>query len=38
VIIPFETPLQRREEIRIVLEAMAKEAEEALGLVSSVYA
>lgn len=29
----FKTPLQKREEIRVVLEAMAKEAEEALGLV-----
>lgn len=33
VIIPFKKPLQKREEIRLVLEAMAKEAEEALGLV-----
>jgi putative heme iron utilization protein len=34
VSIPFETPLSKREEIRPVLEAMAKEAETALGLVS----
>jgi hypothetical protein len=33
VTIPFKTPLQKREDIRPVLEAMAKEAEEALGLV-----
>lgn len=32
-VIFFKTPLQKREEIRVVLEAMAKEAEEALGLV-----
>jgi hypothetical protein len=32
--IDFKTPLTKREEIRPVLEAMAKEAEEALGLVS----
>ncbi|GAA5801219.1 hypothetical protein HPULCUR_006662 [Helicostylum pulchrum] len=36
VTIPFKTPLQKREEIRVVLEAMAKEAEEALGLPSSL--
>lgn len=36
VTIPFKTPLQKREEIRVVLEAMAKEAEEALGLVISI--
>lgn len=35
--IPFKTPLQKREEIRPVLEAMAKEAEEALGLVCSQF-
>ncbi|KAF1801254.1 hypothetical protein V8B55DRAFT_1389761 [Mucor lusitanicus] len=34
--IPFKTPLQKREDIRPVLEAMAKEAEEALGLPSSL--
>ena len=33
VSIPFKTPLQKREDIRPLLEAMAKEAEEALGLV-----
>lgn len=33
VSIPFKAPLQKREDIRPVLEAMAKEAEEALGLV-----
>lgn len=33
VSIPFKIPLQKREDIRPVLEAMAKEAEEALGLV-----
>ncbi|KAI8992498.1 hypothetical protein BDB01DRAFT_717536 [Pilobolus umbonatus] len=33
VFIPFKTNLTKREEIRPVLEAMAKEAEEALGLV-----
>jgi hypothetical protein len=32
--ITFQTPLTKREEIRPVLERMAKEAEEALGLVS----
>jgi hypothetical protein len=32
--ITFNTPLTRREDIRPVLEEMAKEAEEALGLVS----
>ncbi|KAI8647961.1 hypothetical protein BD408DRAFT_449038 [Parasitella parasitica] len=33
VTIPFKTPLLKRQDIRPVLEAMAKEAEEALGLV-----
>jgi hypothetical protein len=33
ITIPFKTALEKREEIRPVLEAMAKEAEEALGLV-----
>ncbi|KAI9309073.1 hypothetical protein BJ944DRAFT_155004 [Cunninghamella echinulata] len=33
VYIHFKTPLTRREEIRPVLEEMAKEAETALGLV-----
>ncbi|KAI9271425.1 hypothetical protein BY458DRAFT_435842 [Sporodiniella umbellata] len=32
--IPFKTPLTDRNQIRPVLEAMAKEAENALGLVS----
>ncbi|KAI8879921.1 hypothetical protein K501DRAFT_225748 [Backusella circina FSU 941] len=36
VSIPFEKPLRKREEIRPVLEAMAKEAETALGLPSSL--
>ncbi|RUP23409.1 hypothetical protein BC936DRAFT_139007, partial [Jimgerdemannia flammicorona] len=34
--IEFQTPLTKREEIRPVLEAMAKEAEDALGLPSSL--
>ncbi|KAI8576710.1 hypothetical protein K450DRAFT_255775 [Umbelopsis ramanniana AG] len=34
--IDFKTPLTKREEIRPVLEGMAKEAEEALGLPSSL--
>ncbi|KAG2183206.1 hypothetical protein INT43_006210 [Umbelopsis isabellina] len=34
--ITFETPLTKREQIRPVLEAMAKEAEEALGMPSSL--
>ncbi|KAI8337254.1 hypothetical protein BC941DRAFT_353103 [Chlamydoabsidia padenii] len=33
VFIPFNTPLTKREQIRPVLEEMAKEAETALGLV-----
>lgn len=33
VTIPFKKPLQAREEIRPVLEEMAKEAETSLGLV-----
>ncbi|KAG2197960.1 hypothetical protein INT47_002987 [Mucor saturninus] len=36
VSIPFKAPLQKREDIRPVLEAMAKEAEESLGLPSSL--
>jgi hypothetical protein len=35
ITIPFKTPLEKRQDIRPVLEAMAKEAEDALGLVSS---
>ena len=35
-VIYFKTPLEKREDIRPVLEAMAKEAEEALGLVTSI--
>ncbi|CAO3702400.1 unnamed protein product [Rhizopus stolonifer] len=34
--IPFQTPLTDRQQIRPVLESMAKEAEEALGLPSSL--
>ncbi|KAI7901987.1 uncharacterized protein BX663DRAFT_95834 [Cokeromyces recurvatus] len=34
--IPFKTPLKKREEIRPILEEMAKEAETALGLPSSL--
>ncbi|CEI92494.1 hypothetical protein RMCBS344292_06750 [Rhizopus microsporus] len=36
VSIPFKTPLTKREDIRPVLESMAKEAEDALGLPSSL--
>ncbi|KAI8377926.1 uncharacterized protein BYT42DRAFT_572203 [Radiomyces spectabilis] len=36
VFIRFAQPLSKREDIRIVLEAMAKEAEEALGMPSSL--
>ena len=34
--VKFKTPLQRYEEVRPVLEEMAKEAETALGLVSDL--
>lgn len=37
VTIPFKTPLQTREEIRPVLEDMAKEAETHLGLVKYIH-
>ncbi|KAG1455228.1 hypothetical protein G6F46_008262 [Rhizopus delemar] len=36
VSIPFKTPLTDRQEVRPVLESMAKEAEDALGLPSSL--
>ncbi|ORE19877.1 hypothetical protein BCV71DRAFT_176848 [Rhizopus microsporus] len=37
VSIPFKTPLTKREDIRPVLESMAKEAEDALGLVKRIF-
>lgn len=36
IAIPFKIPLEKRDDIRPVLESMAKEAEEALGLVTNL--